>query len=267
MAFPGAVADRAEADYAIIGAPLDASSTFQPGSRFGPGRVRTYAQPFEDYDRATDSLFSDLAVHDHGDVHPTDDVAGYLSFLEGTVSEYVDAGAVPLLVGGEHTVAVAAVRALSPDVFVCLDAHLDLRESFRGNAYSHATVTRHALEVADEAILLGVRAGSEREWTRAGAVDVTVVPPGEVADWEPAFADRRVYLSVDLDAVDPGFAPGTGTPEPFGLQPTAAREVVRSIAPAAVGCDVVEITDRDHGETASMAAKLLRGFVYAHAAG
>ena len=262
--FPGAAADRSEAGYAVVGAPLDASTTFQPGTRFGPRRVRHFAESFEDYDQYTDQHFTDLAVSDHGDISPTDDAAEYLDFLSGTVSDFDSEGTVPLLVGGEHTVTVAGVRALEPDVFVCLDAHLDLRKSYAGNELSHATVTRHALDVADRAVVLGARAGCEAEWDRADSEDVTVVPPADVPSWEPDLSGD-VYLSVDVDAADPGFAPGTGTKEPFGLEPATMHDVVRSVAPQAIGFDVVEVNDRDDGQAATLGAKLLRAFVYAHA--
>jgi agmatinase len=264
--FPGAAADRRNAAYAVVGAPLDASTTGRPGTRYGPREIRQAAATFEDYDHHTGQSFSALAVHDHGDVGPTDDTGEYLTYLEGTVADYRESGVVPLLAGGEHTVSVAAVRALDPDHFVVLDAHLDLRESYAGNPLSHATVTRHALAVADEATVVGARAGSAAEWERAAEADVTVVPPAEASDWEPDLAGR-VYLSVDVDAADPGFAPGTGTPEPYGLAPAAMRDAVRRVAPHAVGFDVVEVNDRDEGQAATLAAKLLRGFVYAHADG
>ncbi|MEF8783333.1 MAG: arginase family protein [Haloarculaceae archaeon] len=262
--FPGAAADRAEADYAVVGAPLDASTTGRPGTRYGPREVRAAAATFEDYDRHTGRFFSELSVHDHGDVAPTDDTEEYLTFLEGLSREYRNEDIVPLTVGGEHTVSVAPIRALDPAVVVCLDAHLDLRESYAGNPLSHATAMRHALRVADEVVVVGARAGSETEWERAGQEDVTVVPPDEAGSWDPSLPER-VYLSVDIDAADPGFAPGTGTPEPFGLSPATMRDVVKRIAPRAAGFDVVEVNDRDVGQAATLAAKLLRTFVYAHA--
>ncbi|MFC7077324.1 agmatinase [Haloarcula halophila] len=265
--FPGANTDRARADYAIVGAPLDASTSFRPGTRFGPRRTREFSEQFDDYDHHTGQQFTDLAVYDHGDVGPTADTDEYLTFLEGTVDDLAEEGAVPLLLGGEHTVTVAAVRALDPDVFVCLDAHLDLRESYAGDTLSHATVTRHALASADRAVILGARTGSEAEWDRATAGDVTAVPPAEVPDWTPSLDDERAYLSVDIDAADPGFAPGTGTPEPFGLDPSTMHEVLRAVAPHAIGFDVVEVNDRDDGQAATLAAKLLRAFVFAHADG
>jgi agmatinase len=264
--FPGADADPAEAAYVVVGAPLDATATFEPGARFGPREVRHYAEAFDDYDPLTDVHFSSLSVADHGDVAPTDDVAEYLTYLAGVLGDYADDGATPLLVGGEHTVAVAALRALDPDVFVCCDAHLDLYEAYAGNPLSHATVTYHALDHADHAVIVGARTASEREWERASEADVTVLAPEEVPGWEPDLAGRRAYLSIDVDAVDPGFAPATGTREPFGLDPPAVRDVVRAVAPHAVGADVVEITDDDLGQTAALGAKLLREFVYARAA-
>jgi agmatinase len=267
MTFPGAVADREAAAYAIVGAPLDVSTSFRPGTRFGPRRVRDFGEQFDDFDHTTGRHFTDLGVYDHGDVGPSADTAEYLTFLKSAISEFDGDGAVPLLVGGEHTVTVAAVRALEPDVFVCTDAHLDLRESYAGDSLSHATVTRHALAVADRAVVLGARTGSEAEWERASQRDVTVVPPEDVADWKPDFEGERVYCSVDIDAADPGFAPGTGTPEPFGLSPRELRDVVRAVAPHAVGFDVVEVNDRDDGQAATLAAKLLRAFVFAHADG
>lgn len=278
--FPGASADRDAADYAVVGAPLDVSTSFRPGTRFGPDRVRRFARSFDDYDHRTDRRFTDLAVHDHGDVRAWDDAPEYLEFLEGTVADAVaDAsdGAVPLLVGGEHTVTAAGARAVGPDVLVTLDAHLDLRDAYDGNPLSHACVVRRLLDghagldwapAVEEVVVLGARTGSPEEYERAEGDDVTVVPPEDVGGWEPEFREGTdVYLSVDVDGADPGFAPGTGTMEPFGLSGREVRDAVRAVAPRAAACDVVEVNDRDDGQAAALGGKLLREFVYAHAAG
>ncbi|WP_137285035.1 agmatinase [Halorussus salinisoli] len=265
--FPGASADREAAAYVVVGAPLDVSTTFQPGARFGPDRIRQFSWTYDDYDARTDRHFSDLAVHDHGDVRAWDDAAEYLEYLEGVLTDVRRDDAVPLLLGGEHTVTVAGVRATDPDTYVCLDAHLDLREEYDGNPLSHATVTRHALDVADEAVVLGARTGSQAEYERASESDVTVVPPEDVADWTPEFGDESVYLSVDIDGADPGFAPGTGTMEPFGLTPREMRDVVRDVAESGdvTGFDVVEVNDRDDGQSAALGGKLLREFAFSDA--
>ncbi|MFB6302956.1 MAG: arginase family protein [Haloferacaceae archaeon] len=318
-AFPGADAARDGAGYVLVGAPLDATTTFRPGTRSGPGRVRRFAAPFDDYDRRTDAAFSALGVHDAGDVATWDPAEEYLDHLTAELRAAVIDDAVPLLLGGEHTVAWAGVRATDPDTLVVLDAHLDLRDRHRGSPLNHACVTRRALDgpadrdigdgsdgsaeggdtgangegmeddggangkgmgaddrestdaahpTADAAVVVGARTGSRAEWERADAADVTVVPPAEVGGWldglDPG-ALGDVYLSVDVDAADPAVAPGTGTMEPFGLAARDLRAVVRTLAPRAVGCDVVEVNDRDDGQAAALGAKLLREFVYAHA--
>jgi agmatinase len=277
--FPGATADRADANYVVVGAPLDVSTTFQPGTRFGPDRIRRFARSFEDYDHRTDRQFSDLAVHDAGDIHAWTDAAEYVDYLAGTLRDARDDGAVPLLLGGEHTVSVAGVRAVDPDLFVCLDAHLDLRTDYDGNPWSHACVTHRALARADHAVMVGARAGSEAEWMRAREADVTVVDPeavrerGAAAVVDAANAavggldTASTYLSLDIDAADPGVAPGTGTMEPGGLSAREMRAVVRAVAPHADGADVVEVNDRDDGQAATLGGHLLRAFVFAHVDG
>jgi agmatinase len=267
VSFPGATATRDDAAYVVTGAPLDVSTTFQPGTRFGPRRVRHFAKTFDDYDHHTDTEFSTLGVHDAGDVHAWDDAEEYLQYLESELRAIATDGAVPVTIGGEHSISPAGVRAVDADVYLCVDAHLDLRAEYDGNPRSHATATRRALETVDRAVVLGARTGSADEWDRAEASDVSVVPPPGVSDWSPDIdASETVYCSIDVDAIDPGFAPGTGTMEPFGLDPRTVRDVLRSVAPVVDGFDVVEVNDRDDGQTAAVAAKLLRRFVYDHAA-
>ncbi|TKX54460.1 agmatinase family protein [Halorubrum sp. SP3] len=279
--FPGATTDREAASYVVVGAPLDATTTFQPGTRFGPDRVRRFAENCDDYDRRTDSRFSALGVHDAGDVRPWDDVPAYLDHLAAELRSVAYDDAVPLLVGGEHTVTYAGVDAVDPEVLVVCDAHLDLRESYDGSPWNHACVTRRCLDDlgVDRAVIVGARTGSEAEWDRAADADVEVVAPEDARGWldaldggppfdadDPSFdADDSVYCSVDVDALDPAYAPGTGTMEPFGLEPREVRDLVRAVAPRADGFDVVEVNDRDDGQAAAVAGKLLREFAYSHA--
>ncbi|WP_424015508.1 agmatinase [Halorubrum xinjiangense] len=271
--FPGATTDREAASYVVVGAPLDATTTFQPGTRFGPDRVRKFAETYDDYDRRTDSRFSALGVHDAGDVRPWDDVPEYLGHLAAELRSVVYDDATPLLLGGEHTVTYAGVDAVDPDVLVVADAHLDLREAYDGNPWNHACVTRRCLDDlgVDRAVIVGARTGSEAEWNRAADADVEVVAPEDAREWldaldENGFADDdSVYCSVDIDGLDPAYAPGTGTMEPFGLEPREVRDLVRAVAPLADGFDVVEVNDRDDGQAAAVAGKLLREFAYSHA--
>ena len=270
--FPGATASREEASYVTVGAPLDATTTFQPGTRFGPDRIRRFAETYDDYDRRTDGFFSERGVHDAGDIHPWDDVPEYLDHLAAELRSVALNGATPLLLGGEHTVTYAGVEAVDPDALVICDAHLDLRDEYDGNPWNHACVTRRSLSIVDRVVVIGARTGSPEEWDRAADADVEVVAPEDARDWidglaPDAFAEESVYCSIDIDGLDPGFAPGTGTMEPFGLHPREVRDVVRAVAPHADGFDVVEVNDRDDGQAAAVAGKLLREFVHAHAVG
>lgn len=266
--FPGASSgDAKSADYAIFGAPLETSTTFYPGARFGPERIRHFGRGFENYDRDTDQHFSDLDVVDYGDLRGWHDPEEYVAFLSG---ELGDGRGIPIVLGGEHTVSIAGVRATEPSVFVCVDAHLDLRAEFDGNPWSHATVNHHVREAGVEVVLIGARAGEREEWERAEADEaVTVIEPEDASDRVSNldFEDRSVYLSIDIDGIDPAFAPATGTREPFGLHPRTVRHLIDAIAPALVGADVVEVNDRDDGQTATLAAKLVRRLIYQHATG
>ena len=268
MAFPGATTAREHARYAVLGAPLDVTTSFRAGTRVGPDRIRRFARPFEGYDVETDANFADLAVHDAGGVRAWPDPGEYLDHLAAELRALVADGVVPLLLGGEHTVTVAGVRALDPDTLVVLDAHLDLRESYDGRALSHACVGRRALETVDRLVVLGARSGSEAGWKRADADDVRAVPPDAVGRWveETDLGGLgRTYLSVDVDAADPSAAPGTGTLEPFGLSASGVRDAVAAVAPHASAFDAVEVNDRDDGQAAALAAGLLRRFVFEHA--
>ncbi len=263
--FPGATSTVEDASYVVIGAPLDNTTTFYPGARFGPDRIRHYARHFDDYDHRTRRHFSDLGVADHGDIDAWDDTEGYLEYLRSIQSGYVLDEAIPLTLGGEHTVSLAGIQATEASTYVVIDAHLDLRDRYDGNRFNHATTTRRILEHAEEAIIIGARTGSQEEWERASQADVTVISPEEVGDWHPS-VEGDIYLSVDIDGVDPSGAPGTGTPEPFGLEPSTVHELVDGLAPSAIGFDIVEVNDRDDGQAATLAGKLLRRFVYANAA-
>lgn len=265
MNFPGAIANRESAKYAIIGAPLDKSTTFQPGTRFGPEQIRSFSHSFEDYDHHTGLRFTELDVYDHGDIRPSDDVEEYLEYLSGITSDLVNEGKFPVLLGGEHTISLAGFRAVNPDVIISIDAHLDLRDTFDGNKYNHACIMARGKEVADKITVIGARAGSEAEWVQTKNENITVVPVEEVPNWEFDMTDKSVYLTVDIDGADPAFAPGTGTKEPFGLTSRQMQTIVRSIAPHADGMDIVEVNDRDNGEAATLAGKLARESIFGHA--
>ncbi len=204
--FPGTreSIDRDAAEYVIIGAPLDVSTSFLPGTRFGPDRIRQFARPFDDYDRRTDLHFSACGVIDQGNVRAWDDATEYLEWLNGELTAIIRDDALPVLLGGEHTITRAGVDAVMPDVFVCLDAHLDLRQTYDGNTNSHATVTHHIskIDTIEEILIIGARTGTETEWERATAADVTIVSPTDLTagfDVTTWIGDRSSYISVDIE--------------------------------------------------------------------
>ena len=270
MRFPGAEAAADAAAYTMIGAPLDRSASFRPGTRFGPDAIRAHAGHFDDYDHHTETCLSALSLADVGDVEPFSPLEEYLRWLAGRVEDVVTAGAVPVMLGGEHTITRAGVSGSAAAGVVVADAHLDLREELAGDPDSHATVLRHIGEMAgvEQVIIVGARTGAADEWERARDQPWQVTEePGEAVIAMRTSAIERWYLSVDIDVVDPGFAPATGTPEPFGLRPGEIRELVSAVAPACVGMDIVEVTDADAGQTATLAARLVRTFLHAHAMG
>jgi len=176
--FPGATTDRDAASYyVVVGAPLDATTTFQPGTRFGPDRIRRFAETYDDYDRRTDSDFSALGVCDAGDVRSWDDVKNILTTSLPNCEASPTTTPSPPRRRRAHRHARRR-RSGRPRHARRLRRPPDLRDAYDGNPLSHACVTRRALDDlgVDRAVIVGARTGSEAEWDRAADADVTVVP-------------------------------------------------------------------------------------------
>ena len=272
------------AQFVLFGVPFDGTSSFRSGSRWAPDAMRKASYNFETYVPDFDVDLEQVPTHDMGDVDTYVSVDRTLEEVSLLTKGIVNAGKVPIMMGGEHSLTYAAVKAfrnvgdVRGDIgVVVLDAHLDLRRDYRGEKYNHACVSRHIVdELTGRYVSIGARSGPKEEWDFVRdhpglkfytADDVCgrgiAAILGEV-DAYLAGCDR-VYLSLDMDAVDPAYAPGLGTPEPFGLTPRDVRAVVRRLAPKAVGFDVVEIApEYDSGEITSMlGAKLIRDFIAA----
>ncbi len=256
----------------LIGAPYDATSTFRRGSREAPAAIRWASESIETYSPIQRRDLEDLALADAGDL----DLAGCAPdvAIERVRGAVASTPGVPVLLGGEHTVTVGAVGALAdrhPDLRVLvLDAHLDLRDDYEGQRWSHATTIRRLLEVVspDRVAILGARSGTRDEWTTAASL-AAALPAGAVPVqvWA-GFAGRPLYLSVDIDAFDPGTAPGTGNPEPLGLAVDEFVTLLSVLGEAkVVGCDLVEVNPSydPSGRTAILAAWLVREMLLAFA--
>ena len=256
----------------IVGVPYDRTA-FRRGARFAPGAIRWASQSIESYSPTLDRDLEELAIHDAGDLRVEQLPADVM--LESVSRAVGDAAGCPILLGGEHTVTVGAVRVLAArhsDLHVIvLDAHLDLRREYEGTRWSHACTTRRLVELIgpQRIAVLGARSGTREEYAAARDLLATErrLAPGR--ELRTRLQDRPLYLSVDIDVLDPAFAPGTGNPESAG--PTAEQlfDLLRMLAPLSiVGMDLVEVAPPydPSGRTAVLAATFLREAILTWAA-
>jgi agmatinase len=264
---------RAGAGWAIIGAPLDVTVSFRPGSRFGPSAIRSASWVLEDWSPALRQQFA--GVWDAGDLEFAPGlIEPSLEFLRTTVGELSASGLRVLLLGGEHLVTLPAVEAAAarhPGLRVLqFDAHADLRDAYMGLRASHATVMRRVAEVVgpERVYQAGIRSGTAEEWRFASSTHFLADEVRLPESWRADLAAGPIYVTVDVDCADPAFAPGTGTPEPGGA---SARELLRAVVDLRgldiVGADVVEVAPAydPSGITAILAAKVVRELLLAAA--
>ena len=265
----------------LLGAPYDGGATYRPGSRFAPYEVRRVSALVQGYHPVHSvSVFDKLGVVDGGNVvFPPFDAARVRSRIESAVDTVLAANAVPFVVGGDHSIALPILRALAkrhgPLAVVHLDAHLDMSgPEMWSEDFHHGTSFRHALEegliARGQLHQVGVRgpARSARDRDLAAEHGAHLISSNQVAECGAAsvageickrVADRPVYLSFDVDVVDPAYAPGTGTPVPGGLSSREALQFLQGLAVKLVGMDLVEVCPAlDHADmTSCLAAHIL----------
>ncbi|MEL4306052.1 agmatinase [Methanococcoides sp. LMO-2] len=277
-----ALADYESAGYVLFGVPFDRTSSFRAGSRWAPDAMRSASANFESYNAFFDIDLAELPIHDAGNFEASVLVDDVLSELSLDVDGITEDGKIPIMMGGEHSLTLPCVKACAKRAqgkfgVVVLDAHFDLRDEFEGVKYNHACVSRHILdEVTDNYVTIGVRSGPKEEWDFAKDNDICYYTPEEVTskgadtligEIKEYLDCDSIYLSLDMDALDPAYAPALGTPEPFGLSSLEVRDIIRGLAPMSAGFDVMEITpEYDSGQTAILGAKFIREFIAAHAA-
>lgn len=257
----------------ILGAPLDSTSTYRPGSRFAPLAIREASLSLESYSWRARIDSESVATHDVGDVEVVQgDVKATLSRLERLLHGLSKAGKIPIILGGEHTITYAAAQGLGRPAILYFDAHLDLRDEYPlGVKLSHATVARRLVEVLGGGLVffIGVRAACEEEVEyaeRRGVKRLTSWEVEELGSVEVAKRVRewcskfnKVYVSIDLDVLDPSYAPGVANPEPEGLKPTMLLDILNLVLDRrVVGLDLVELSPPyDNGLASIHAAKIL----------
>lgn len=268
--FIGSSSRTAIAGYpAIVGCPLDVTTTYRSGTGEAPQAIREASDSIETYSPSTDRDLSDKPLSDLGDlVFPSENLDEALKAIEKAVLDVLGHGAIPLCIGGEHTVTLPAVKALKrlheDFVILHLDAHTDLRDDYEGSSVNHATVIRRVSEIVGPGnlIQMGIRSGTreEFEWMRRHDTLTPWGPEGEKL-LPDRIGDKLVYLTLDLDVLDPAEMPGTGNPEAGGWSYSDLERLFRVLDSARlIGADVVELNPRlDPTEIAAItAAKIVR---------
>ncbi|MDO5738086.1 MAG: agmatinase [Eubacteriales bacterium] len=269
--FCGFSYDYDEADWVIFGTPYDSTTSFRPGTRFGPERMRVESWGLESYSPYQDRDLVDLKVHDAGDLElPFGNPERALDILEIYTMGVLEDDKQPVMIGGEHLLTLATVHALSrkyPDLeLIHLDAHTDLRTEYLGERLSHANVIRLISEFIEPQKIhsFGIRSGLKEEFEFARAnMDFH---PFSVKGMGKALEHLKesqvpIYLTLDLDVLDPSVFPGTGTPEPGGPD---LRELLAELLGLRglnfVGFDLMELSPPwdESGISTAAAAKLLR---------
>jgi agmatinase len=262
---------------AVVGVPFDSGVTYRPGARFGPSYIRQGSRLLRPYNPALEvSPFAGVQVVDAGDIATNPFfIEDAMRQVEAGVRELSAGGRNVVVLGGDHTIALPALRALKaqygPIALVHFDAHLDTWDTYFDAPYTHGTPFRRAWEEGlldpEHTMHVGIRGSlySDRDLAEDADMGFKIV---HARDMDRLGADRvvemvrervgaaPVYLSIDIDVLDPGFAPGTGTPEAGGLTSRELLGIVRGFAGAnVVGGDIVEVSPPyDHAEVTAIAA-------------
>lgn len=264
--------DYEQSSAVIYGMPMDFTVSFRPGSRFGPPRIREVSIGLEEYSPYLDRSLEDIQYFDAGDLMlPFGNAARSLDMIGDYVRGLLKDDKFPLGIGGEHLVSWPIIRevyAKYPELAVIhIDAHADLREQYEGETLSHSTPIRKVAELIDGANVyqFGIRSGTKEEF-EYGRKQLNMYPFDVLEPLVkvlPDLAGRPVYVTIDIDVLDPSAAPGTGTAEAGGITSKELLAAVHAIARSnveVVGADVVEVAPvYDHSEqTQIVASKLIR---------
>lgn len=273
--FADADAEYSSADYVLFGVPFDGTTSFKAGCRDAPLAIRQVSYNIETYLPFYDLEMTDVSVHDMGDMYVECLPDLMVDQVADAVSDLMKDEKIPVMMGGEHSVTIGAVQTLKPKWYVVCDAHLDMQDEYRGSPFNHDCVTARVSETVENIVIIGARSGCREEFEYARenyhlytADDVDERGIRSILDEVSALiGDDSLYLSIDADAIDCCLTPGLGTPEPFGLSPADVRAVIRRLSKNAVGFDYVEVLPNDEGQTAMVAAHMIREFIAGHFCG
>jgi len=263
------------AKYVVFGVPFDVTSTYRTGARFGPNAIRQASQNIETYSFRSGIDVEDLPLHDLGDLHVSTSPERTVDMLKLVVEELLMAEKMPVAIGGEHTITLGVLKGLGgkvkETVVVSFDAHLDLRKEFQGLTLSHTTFMRVISEEVKPAriIEVGTRAVSREELAFAEKFEIDFFTSQQIRKKgaaqfirrlkEEIAQYKRIYLTVDMDVLDPAFAPAVQNPEPEGIETHTLLDILLALCDKRlVGFDVLEVAPiYDQGISAVAAAKVL----------
>ncbi len=273
--FGGVQKPLEKAKYVIFGVPFDVTSTYRTGARFGPNAIREASLNIETFSFRTGVDLEDLLIHDLGDLHVSTSPRKTVGMLTHVVADVLSAGKMPVAVGGEHTITLGVLKGLGSiakkTAIVSFDAHLDLRREFQGLTLSHTTFMRLINEEVKPARIfeVGTRAVCREELDyakKAGVEFITSLqlrregPEKTIQNLKEKLAPYdSVYLSVDMDVLDPAFAPAVQNPEAGGIDTNTLIDVLCALCDKRViGFDVLEIAPvYDQGISAVAAARIM----------
>lgn len=257
-----------EAKIILLSVPLDHTESFRPGTRFAPSLIREASYVLEEYSLLSDRNLDNLPFFDWGELElPSGDLSTSLRLIEKAATKIVNDNKFPAIIGGEHLITYPVIKALKQKydklVVFDIDAHYDLRDNYAGMKYSHATVMRRVSEVigAENLFQFGIRSGTKEEKEFSTHCKVLPLSGKGIEKALSKAGGRPIYLTIDIDVLDPAFAPGVGTPEPGGISSQELLEVLSFLSKGnIVGFDLVEVcTPYDPSSiTAILGAKLIK---------
>lgn len=280
VTFIGCDAEYADAKVVLFGAPFDSTTSFRPGTRFAGQAIRNDSYGLEIYSPYQDMELPENLVFDHGDLElAIGDGEKVLEQIEACAKQILADDKIPFLMGGEHLVTLGSVRAVAekyPDLHIIhMDAHTDLREDYLGVQLSHACVIRRCWDILGDGRIhqFGIRSGEREEfqWAKSGHTDFHPFCLDDLEEVLETIKGKPVYFTLDLDVLDPSVFPGTGTPEPGGVDFLTLMEAVINVCQTAriVGCDVNELCPPydASGSSTAVACKIIREMLIALARG
>lgn len=263
-----------ESGIVVFGSPFDGTTSFRPGTRFASNIMRSESYGLETYSPYLDKDLDDVNVFDAGDLEfPFGNTQKVLDTIYNFAAGVVKDDKIPVMIGGEHLVSLPAIKAVyekHKDMYLIhFDAHTDLRDDYMGEKLSHASVIRRSWDFMGDGKIyqFGIRSGEKREFEWAKEhTNLTKFSCEGLAEAVKEIGDKPVYITIDLDILDPSIFPGTGTPEPGGITFKEMMEAIKTMQGLnIVGADIVELAPQydTSGVSNAVACKILREMVLA----